>query len=51
MPDDVERFGDPTFGAHTLDVVFDEVGVPVAIDFDLANGADEETSLRSTITK
>ena len=47
---ELERFSDRSFGVHTLDVMFNEVGVPVAIDFDLANGADEETSLRLTFT-
>ncbi len=48
--DEIEQFSDPSFGIHTLDVTFNEVGVPVAIDFDLANGADEETALRLTFT-
>ena len=48
--DEIEQFSDLSFGIHTLDVMFNEVGVPVAIDFDLANGADEETALRLTFT-
>jgi hypothetical protein len=48
--DEIEQFSDPSFGIHTFDVMFNEVGVPVAIDFDLANGADEETALRLTFT-
>ena len=48
---ELDQFSDPSFGEHTLDVVFNDVGVPVAIDFDLANGADEETSLRLAFTR
>lgn len=42
LQEDVQRFDAPEFGEHTLDVDYDARGVPVAIDFDLANGDDEE---------
>jgi hypothetical protein len=48
MLDSVEEFSSPEFGEHTLDVRFNEVGVPEAVEFDMANGADEETSLQVT---
>ncbi|MEZ5378783.1 MAG: DUF6174 domain-containing protein [Acidimicrobiales bacterium] len=44
--DNIEEFSDPEFGEHTLEVVFDELGVPEAIRFDLANADDEESTLR-----
>lgn len=47
---ELDQFSDPSFGEHILDVEFNDVGVPVSINFDLANGADEETSLRLTFT-
>lgn len=46
--DSLDQFSDPAFGEHTLTVVFDEFGVPEQIAFDLANGSDEEASLRVT---
>lgn len=48
--DSVDQFSDPAFGEHTLDVVFSELGVPERDDFDLGNGADEESSLRLKFT-
>jgi hypothetical protein len=47
---DVTEFADPAFGEHTLDVEFDSLGVPTSIEFDLANGADEELSRSITFT-
>lgn len=45
----VGQFG--AFGdLHILDVQFNDNGVPVAMDYDLANGVDEESSLRVTFT-
>jgi hypothetical protein len=46
--DEVSEFASPEFGDHTLAVHFDDNGVPVAMEFDLANGADEESSMRVT---
>jgi hypothetical protein len=48
--DDVHQFPSAEFGEHTLAVEFDDDGVPVALEFDLANGADEESSMRVTFT-
>jgi hypothetical protein len=48
---DVSEFADVEFGEHTLDVEFNQLGVPVAMEFDLANGADEESSMRVTFTR
>lgn len=48
--DSVSEFADPEFGEHTLNVEFNEIGVPVAMEYDLANGADEESSMRVTFT-
>jgi hypothetical protein len=48
--DSVSEFADPEFGEHTLNVEFNEIGVPVAMEYDLANGADEESSKRVTFT-
>jgi hypothetical protein len=48
--DSVSEFADPEFGEHTLNVEFDEFGVPVAMEYDLANGADEESSMRVKFT-
>jgi hypothetical protein len=45
---DIGQFAAPEFGEHTLDVEFNEIGVPVAMEYDLANGADEESSMRVT---
>ncbi len=44
--DEVNLFRDPVFGEHVLVAEFSEIGVPIAIDYDLANGFDEESSLR-----
>ena len=46
----IEEFAGPEWGRHTLDVTFDDVGVPVEIEFDLTNGDDEETSTRASLT-
>jgi hypothetical protein len=46
----VERFASPEFGEHTLAVRFDDDGVPVTMDFDLANADDDEHSMRVTFT-
>ena len=46
--DEVSEFASPEFGEHTLAVRFDDNGVPVTMEFDLANGVDEETSMRVT---
>jgi hypothetical protein len=51
MLHEVSEFADPEFGEHTLDVSFSELGVPESIEFDLANGADEEVSLQVTFTQ
>jgi hypothetical protein len=48
--DTVSQFPASEFGEHTLDVQFNDIGVPVAMDYDLANGEDEESSLRVTFT-
>jgi len=42
----IEEFTNPEFGEHRLEVYYGEIGVPVAIDYDLANGDDEEASMR-----
>lgn len=47
---EVRRETDEMFGAHTLNVQFDEHGVPVAIDYDVANMEDEESSLTVEFT-
>ena len=44
----VNEFASPEFGAHTLDVRFNDIGVPTAMVFDLANGDDEESSMQVT---
>lgn len=49
--DDIDEFSDPAFGEHTLVASFDENGVPKTLVFDLANGADEETSLQISFTQ
>lgn len=43
-----EEFASPEFGEHTLQVDDDEIGVPVTMKYDLANGDDEEASMRVT---
>jgi hypothetical protein len=48
--DSVSEFAAPQFGEHTLDVEFNDIGVPVAMEYDLANGNDEESSMRVTFT-
>jgi hypothetical protein len=47
---DIDHYSGPEWGAHTLDVTFDDIGVPISIEYDLANGNDEETSMRVTFT-
>jgi hypothetical protein len=49
--DDIDEFSAPEFGHHQLEVSFDADGVPVAIDFDLANGDDEERSMEVTLVR
>ncbi len=46
--DDIDQFSDPAFGEHTLIATFNDSGVPTSLIYDLANGADEETSLQIT---
>lgn len=46
----IDEFASPEFGEHTLVVEFNEIGVPVALEFDLANGNDEESSIGVTFT-
>ncbi len=48
--DTIEEYSDPGFGVHKLEVSFNEFGVPETVMYDLANGADEETSLRVEFT-
>lgn len=48
--DSVSEYADPEFGEHTLNVRFNEIGVPIAMEYDLANGADEESSMDVTLT-
>lgn len=48
--DDADVRSGPEFGEHTLTARFNDVGVPVAMEFDLANGNDEESSIRVTFT-
>ena len=48
--DSIREFSAEEFGDHTLEVAYDDVGVPVAVEYDLANGADEEMSMRVTFT-
>lgn len=50
MLDDLEEFSDPVFGEHTLEVSFNDDGVPTTIEFDMANGADEESLLQVVFT-
>jgi hypothetical protein len=44
----LEEFASPEFGDHTLQVEYNEIGVPVTMEYDLANGDDEEASMRVT---
>ena len=46
----IREFAAPEFGEHTIEVQFDDIGVPVALEYDLANGADEESSMQVTFT-
>jgi hypothetical protein len=46
--DSIEAFSGPEFGEHTLQVEYSEIGVPVTMEYDLANGDDEEASMRVT---
>ncbi len=48
--DTIKKYNDPGFGVHKLDVSFNEFGVPETVMYDLANGSDEETSLRVEFT-
>ena len=48
--DEIDTFSDPVFGQHTLEVTFGELGVPTTLNFDLANGDDEESSLQVIMT-
>ena len=48
--DAVDEFASPEFGEHTLSVRFSDIGVPVAMEFDLANGNDEESSMSVALT-
>ena len=41
---------DEMFGEHTLAAQFDDNGVPVALEYDLANVVDEESSMTVTYT-
>lgn len=43
--DAIDRYSDQKFGEHTLEVEYNESGVPVHVVFDMANGSDEESSL------
>lgn len=47
---DIDEFADPEFGVHRLEVSFDDVGVPTAIEYDLANADDEESSMQVSFT-
>ena len=44
----IEEFAGPEFGEQTLQVEYNEIGVPVTMEYDLANGDDEEASMRVT---
>ena len=48
--DDVSAVPSPEFGEHKLNVRFNDIGVPAAMEFDLANGDDEEHSMRVSFT-
>ena len=45
-----QRVRGPQFGEHTLNVRFNEIGLPIAMEYDLANGADEESFMDMTFT-
>lgn len=47
---DIAEFSDPEFGEHTLEATYNDLGVPTSIEFDLANGNDEEVSMRVTFS-
>ncbi len=49
--DEIERFDESSFGEHTLIAEFGFNGVPTLLEFDLANGADEETSLQISFSE
>ena len=49
--DTISEFAAPEYGEHTLVVQFDDIGVPVAMEYDLANGDDEESSMRVTFAR
>ncbi len=44
----IEEFASPEFGDHILQLDYNEIGVPVTMEYDLANGDDEEASMRVT---
>jgi len=46
----ISEFAAPNFGEHTIQVQFNDIGVPVAMEYDLANGADEESSMHVAFT-
>jgi hypothetical protein len=48
MARSLDEYADPDFGQHTLVVTFSDVGVPESIEYDLANGDDEESSMQVT---
>lgn len=50
MLNDLEEFSDPVFGEHTLKVSYNDEGVPTTIEFDMANGADEESLFQVVFT-
>jgi hypothetical protein len=49
--DAVSQFPNAEFGEHRLAVQFDGDGVPVELEFDMANGDDEESSMIVTFTQ
>lgn len=48
--DQLDESGGPSSESGALDVTFNDDGVPTAIDFDLADVVDEESSLRVEFT-
>jgi Family of unknown function (DUF6174) len=48
MLDAIGELGSADAGQDTLEVSFDELGVPVSIEYDLAYANDEEASMRVT---
>ncbi len=50
MAGSIDQYSSPEFGQHTLEVTYNELGVPEAIEFDLANGYDEEASTQVAFT-